>query len=86
VLYPDRSVERMFGDEPEELIGGELTAIVPDRFREDHTRRSTRRWRRRTPRASRRFLRALRVETDVSEARAGSERAKNSRLRRVRQR
>ena len=36
IIYANRSVERVFGYDPEELIGKKLTAIMPDRFHGDH--------------------------------------------------
>jgi PAS domain S-box-containing protein len=36
ILYANRSVERVFGYTPEELIGEKLTIIMPERFRGEH--------------------------------------------------
>jgi len=36
ILYANRSVERVFGYAPEDLIGEKLTIIMPERFRDDH--------------------------------------------------
>lgn len=36
IIYANQSVERVFGYEPEELIGEDLTAIMPDRFHVPH--------------------------------------------------
>lgn len=36
ILFANRSVERVFGYEPEELIGEPLTKIMPERFHEAH--------------------------------------------------
>jgi PAS domain S-box-containing protein len=36
ILYANESVERVFGYEPEELIGERLTVIMPDRFHGQH--------------------------------------------------
>jgi PAS domain S-box-containing protein len=36
ILYANESVERVFGYRPEELIGEELTTIMPDRFHATH--------------------------------------------------
>jgi len=36
ILYANQSVERVFGYEPEELVGERLTKIMPERFRAEH--------------------------------------------------
>jgi len=36
IVYANQSVERVFGYDPEEMIGEKLTMIMPDRFRADH--------------------------------------------------
>jgi len=36
VVYANRSVERVFGHEPEELVGEPLTVIMPERFQAAH--------------------------------------------------
>jgi PAS domain S-box-containing protein len=36
IIYANQSVERVFGYEPEELIGEDLTMVMPDRFRAEH--------------------------------------------------
>jgi len=36
ILYANQAVERVFGYEPEELVGEQLTIIMPDRFHADH--------------------------------------------------
>ncbi|WP_188878290.1 two-component system sensor histidine kinase NtrB [Halarchaeum nitratireducens] len=36
ILFANRSVERVFGYEPEELVGEPLTKIMPERFRDAH--------------------------------------------------
>ncbi|WP_436901568.1 PAS domain S-box protein [Halovenus halobia] len=36
VLYANQAVERVFGYEPEELVGEELTVLMPERFRSKH--------------------------------------------------
>ncbi|MFC3477490.1 PAS domain-containing sensor histidine kinase [Halobacterium litoreum] len=36
ILYANRSVERVFGYEPEEMVGEKLTMIMPERFRSAH--------------------------------------------------
>jgi PAS domain S-box-containing protein len=36
ILYANESVERVFGYQPEELIGEKLTTIMPDRFHREH--------------------------------------------------
>jgi PAS domain S-box-containing protein len=36
IIYANQSVERVFGYEPEALIGEKLTTIMPDRFHADH--------------------------------------------------
>jgi PAS domain S-box-containing protein len=36
ILYANRSVERVFGYSPEEMVGEKLTMIMPDRFQADH--------------------------------------------------
>jgi two-component system sensor kinase FixL len=36
ILYANKSVERVFGYEPEELIGEKLTVLMPERFQADH--------------------------------------------------
>jgi len=36
ILFANRSVERVFGYEPDELIGEPLTKIMPERFRDAH--------------------------------------------------
>ncbi|GAD51523.1 hypothetical protein MBEHAL_0283 [Halarchaeum acidiphilum MH1-52-1] len=36
ILFANRSVERVFGYEPDELVGEPLTKIMPERFREAH--------------------------------------------------
>lgn len=36
ILYANQAVERVFGYEPDELVGEQLTMIMPDRFHADH--------------------------------------------------
>ena len=36
VLYANQAVERVFGYEPEELVGDDLTALMPERFHSQH--------------------------------------------------
>ncbi|SDJ36049.1 PAS domain S-box-containing protein [Halovenus aranensis] len=36
ILYANRSVKRVFGYEPEELVGEKLTVLMPDRFQNEH--------------------------------------------------
>jgi PAS domain S-box-containing protein len=36
IIYANQSVERVFGYEPEALIGEKLTVLMPDRFHADH--------------------------------------------------
>lgn len=36
ILYANESIERVLGYEPAELIGEQLTAIMPERFQSDH--------------------------------------------------
>lgn len=36
ILYANQAVERVFGYEPQELVGEKLTILMPDRFRADH--------------------------------------------------
>jgi PAS domain S-box-containing protein len=36
ILYANRATERVFGREPEALVGESLTTIMPERFHEDH--------------------------------------------------
>ncbi|MXR50929.1 PAS domain S-box protein [Halovenus sp. WSH3] len=36
ILYANQAVERVFGYEPEELVGEKLTVIMPERFQADH--------------------------------------------------
>lgn len=36
ILFANRSVERVFGYEPDELVGEPLTTIMPERFRDAH--------------------------------------------------
>ncbi|GGM64914.1 PAS domain S-box-containing protein [Halarchaeum rubridurum] len=36
ILFANRSVERVFGYEPDELVGEPLTKIMPERFRDAH--------------------------------------------------
>src|SRR6056297_2392479 len=36
ILYANQSVERVFGYEPEEMVGEKLTMIMPERFQSAH--------------------------------------------------
>jgi PAS domain S-box-containing protein len=36
IIYANRAVERVFGHEPEELVGERLTIIMPERFHGEH--------------------------------------------------
>ncbi|MFC7059583.1 PAS domain S-box protein [Halovenus salina] len=36
ILYANQSVKRVFGYEPEELVGEKLTMLMPERFQADH--------------------------------------------------